>query len=83
MILTPISNQLILTINQRSTVKEVCHIIQTVEIQAISTQGLPAVVQNHVLACSHHLHLPVILCSITSERQGISLPVMNMSESFY
>lgn len=80
MILTPVGNQTVLAVDERTTIKEVCHIIQTVEIQTVSTQSLSAVMQDHVLSGMHHLHLSVIISPFTSERQGITLTVMDMPE---
>lgn len=83
MILTPVGDQTILAIDERTTIKEVCHVVQSVEIQTVGTQSLTTVMQHHILAGMHHLHLTIIISSVTSERQGIALSVMHMSESLY
>ena len=82
-ILSPVGNQLILAVNQRTAIKEVSHVIQTVEIQAVGKQLLSAMAQHHVLAGMHHLHHSVIIGSFAGKREGVSLAVMHMSECLH
>ena len=83
MIFSPVGNQSVLTVDERTSVKEVRHIIQTVEIQTVRLQGLSAMVQHHIPAGMHHLHHTIIFSPLAGKRQGISLTVMHMTESLH
>ena len=83
MILAPVGNQLVLTVDKRSSIKEVGHFIKTVVIQAVGTQHLSAMAQHHILTGTHHLHLTIILGTLTYQGQCITLTEMNMSESLH
>ena len=82
-ILSPVGNQLVLAVNQRTTVKEVSHIIQTVEIQTVGKQLLSAMAQHHIFAGMHHLHHSVVIGSFAGKREGVSLAVMHMTECLH
>ena len=56
MIFSPVGNQSVLTVDERTSVKEVRHVIQTVKIQTVRPSGLSAMVQYHISAGMHHLH---------------------------
>ena len=83
MILAPVGNQLVLTVDKRSSIKEVGHFIKTVVIQTVGTQHLSAMAQHHILTGTHHLHLTIILGTLTYQGQCITLTEMNMSESLH
>ena len=82
-ILSPVGNQLILAVNQRTAVEEVSHVIQTVEIQTVGKQLLSAMAQHHVLAGMHHLHHSVVIGSFAGKREGVSLAIMHMTECLH
>ena len=83
MIFSPVGNQSVLTVDERTSVKEVRHVIQAVEIQTIRLQGLSSMVQYHIPAGMHHLHHTIIFSPLAGKRQGIPLTVMHMTESLH
>ena len=83
MIFSPVGNQSVLTVDERTSVKEVRHVIQTVKIQTVRLQGLSAMVQYHISAGMHHLHHTIIFSPLAGKRQGITLTVMHMTESLH
>ncbi len=82
-ILSPVGNQLVPAVNQRTAIKEVRHVIETVEIQTVGKQRLSTMAQHHILAGMHHLHHSVVISPFAGKREGVSLAVMHMTECLH
>ena len=59
-ILSPIGNQPVFTVDERSALKEICIVVEPVEVETVGAEHMPAVVEHHILAGFHHLGLAVV-----------------------
>ena len=82
-IFTPVGNQSVFPINQRSTLKKISILVQSVIVQTVGSQDLSAVFQHHILPGPHHLFLSIIISSVGHQRQGVALSETYMSESLH
>ena len=81
-VLTPVGSQHIFFIHQRTPIKIVTQIVQTVIIQAVCQQGSIPVDHFHILAQLRYLSHAVIKQIVTIDEKSISLLHTHIAECF-
>ena len=79
-VLTPVRRQLVITVNEPSPIEEVCKLIQSVVVEAVGIESLLIMLEHHVHSRMHDKFLSVVVGTVASQRERITLLEPHMSK---
>ena len=79
-VLSPLRGKHILLVHQRTAVKEVAQVIQTVVVQTISKKRSVTVLHTHIVAHLGYLRISVIIKAVAIQKERIALIHLHVAE---